>query len=332
MLNFLPTDNLNMSIFSLNAFYKRICFLNIISLFLFGSPAFSQMYGIRPHTHNNGAENFAKIKLGGDLQNGTGSVVGADNKYIYILTALHCCILNEEVQISHEDVQLSVFLAINDGEQLKEFQAEIYVSNPKLDIAILRIDQFNSSDLSYLDIEIYFSHEFYNTSCVEMFAANEFEYNGLRGGSIESLDYIKQSFISLNYNDQNEFFAVTCNNVAPGHSGALIRNMQYEIVGMLLQINETKSAAKILKISEILNFLENSNIPITYFKPGCYIGLWQPILLTFSDGFEYSFANLDTINIDSYGFSGAINAQLRIGDSITILHSPCWRTRAACYI
>lgn len=301
---------------------KRICLTGILVSFLFGIEVFSQKMEITPFTIRNASENFAKIKLGVDMQNGTGSIVGADNEYIYILTALHCCIKQEEDHVANEIIPLNVLMPNRDGDQLMELSAEIFISDTKIDIAVLRVRQHFFNELSPLNIDTYFSFEFYNITSVETYSASEFEYIGLRGGTIKSIDYIKQSFISENFNDQKEFFAVTCNNTVPGHSGALIRNMQYEVVGMLLQINENRSAAKILKISEILNFLEKSKVPITYFKPGCYIGTWHPVLITFSDGFEYAFNSNDTIRIDSYGFSGAISGQLRIGDSITIIQSP----------
>lgn len=269
-----------------------------------------------------------KVVLGVDEQNGTGTVIGADAAGIYVITARHVCYaLDDEDHV--RSLPLTILIADTTAKGYSKVPATMYREDRKLDMAVLKIARKDypinyTSDLrSAFDVQRSAIPGTWNA------CGNSVTVFGLPGGEMLSPDFIEQKIINFNYFNQPQFLRMGAEKITGGHSGALVTNRQWEIVGMLLQVNAEGNSAKVLKQVYIDSFLAKNNISSIYLRPGFYVGKWQAVYLEhYADNminvlpYKQHFTQGEMVTISRAGIiTGVIEGSICVGDSVTVYSS-----------
>lgn len=216
-------------------------------------------------------------------ENGTGLLIGEEGGQVYLITAAHVVSSpDDEDEPLDADILVNVKVQEYDLEGVNKgaeglIAARIAYFDPKLDLAVLRIDwsalpasqtgkpmQPVLSPMGFLTM----------AACTKGEMAR---LDGFSGGSQGSYDKIELMIQGLEYYGDARAFRMEAVNIEGGHSGAPVFNSTGEWLGLMLKRNGTGTACKVLKAATILAQLSEAKLPVNWLTKPMLTGSWTVI-------------------------------------------------------
>ena len=212
--------------------------------------------------------------------NGTGLIVGTNDKDVFIVTAAHTLSDRDKHNLpfsKKELIEVKVFVDRSDN-LFNEFtisKGELLHFNHKFDIAVLKISIKNlpqtpegdAIDFSSVPIGL-----FGQSNCA---SGGLCVLNGFSGGSRQNQDQVELAILSDPVPDHIQLEA---EGVEGGHSGGPVFNHQKEWIGIMLQINAGGQSTKVISTEKVYQLLTAWNVPTNQIKNSEMVGTWQVIM------------------------------------------------------
>ena len=203
---------------------------------------------------------LVKIYNTNTSEHSSGFIVGTDPISIYVATTSH----------SSEN-QMTVFI---NGKNNLYVDAHKVVEDAGLDLAVLKISRDevrkiagNQAFMKLFPMAI----ERSSSTCL---MDEEVVLNGYASGSFQA-GSVKSRIEAGSYYDDYSYYRLQSSGVESGHSGSPVFNSLMEIIGMQVELNNVRTAAKVLKLDKILNFLKLRSIPTDLLQYNSWIGSYK---------------------------------------------------------
>ncbi len=228
-------------------------------------------------------DNVIKILLPQANENGTGFFIGMDDKQAYVATALHV-VKPEETGTSPEIILIaSEKVPASTATLPLEVPGVLKFQDPKSDLAVISVDleklRLESSSGKPVRINPLSTGRDELGNCD---LGQEARVIGYGGGSVSHADKVPVNIKAFHYYDNPRFFRTSGQDLEGGHSGAPVFGGSAEspeLLGMVLQLNDLATSAKILKTRRLKDAL--TGIPVNLLKHGQCVGNWTPTMYVF---------------------------------------------------
>ena len=227
--------------------------------------------------------------------NGTGLLISKQDAKGYVVTAAHVVSHPEDEKEALDKaipIQLQIRSQYDDGAfgETLTATATLELFNAKLDLALLSFDWSNLGNTAVEPKEVLAGFD----DVVACQVKEMTTLKGYAGGTRKEWSEVELMLQGTKYYDSDLAFRIEAEGVERGYSGSPVFNTQGEWMGLMLSINGSRTATKVLKLKAILAELKAFGHTPSLVKLSKFCGVWRISSYTSGNSVHYFTPDVDT--------------------------------------